>query len=81
LGELTADPAVLGVGVGAGDNAGEAAIVVFVERGKLHQPIPASLDGVKTKVITIGPIRAFGGPICPIADATDIVRSKLTSLP
>jgi len=80
LAEFTADPSVLGVGVGAGDNAGEAAIVVFVERGKLHQPIPASLDGVRTKVMTIGPIRAFGGPICPTADATDIVRSKLTSL-
>ena len=61
---LESDPAVLGVGVGAGDNPGEAAIIVFVDRGKAHRYIPANLDGVAVKVRTIGPLRAFAGGGC-----------------
>jgi hypothetical protein len=64
LATLTADPAVLGVGIGAGDKAGEAAIVVFVEREKARRPIPAILDGVAIQVKTIGPLRAFGTSFC-----------------
>jgi hypothetical protein len=77
LAELSADPAVLGVGVGAGDVPGTAAIVVFVQRGKAHRSIPATLDGVATRVRTIGPIRAFSRISCP---ARDPVRSSLSAL-
>jgi hypothetical protein len=63
LTSLIADPAVLGVGVGAGDSPGEAAIIVLVEKGKPHAPIPATLDGVKTKVRAVERFRALGS--CP----------------
>jgi len=46
------DPAVIGVGVGASDdNPGEAALVLYVDREKTHAPIPAEIEGVRTKVI------------------------------
>jgi hypothetical protein len=51
--ELMADPAVIAVGVGASDdNPEEAAVVIYVDRGKTHAPIPVAIDGVRTKVIT-----------------------------
>ena len=46
------DLAVIGVGVGASDdNPGEAALVLYVDREKTHAPIPAEIEGVRTKVI------------------------------
>jgi hypothetical protein len=63
--ELTADAAVLGVGLGASEIPGEAAIIVFVERGKTHAPIPTNLDEVEVRVKTIGPIKAYGQLTCP----------------
>jgi hypothetical protein len=69
LSEITSDPAVLGVGVGAGDQPGEAAIVVFVERGKAHRPLPTTLDGVPLRIKIIGPIKAYGILSCPAAAA------------
>jgi hypothetical protein len=65
--ELSADPAVLGVGVGAGETPGEAAIVVFVERGKPHKLFPVSLNGVEVRVKTIGPIKAYTQLACPVS--------------
>ena len=59
------DPAVIGVGVGAADAAGEAAIVVFVDKDKQHAPIPATLDGVKVKVRSVRPFKAFERLACP----------------
>jgi len=79
LAALTADPAVLGVGVGAGANPGEAAIVVFVERGKPHQHVPDMLDGVQVKTKAIGPLRAFDGPGCA-ARERESVRPGAISL-
>jgi hypothetical protein len=64
LAALTADPAVLGVGIGAGTTPGSAAIVVFVERGKVHRSIPPTLDGVTTRVRIVGPLHAFGNRSC-----------------
>jgi len=59
---LMGDPAVLGVGVGASDdNPEEAAVVVFLEQGKSHAPVPVQLDGVRTKVVTTDRFRAYGG--------------------
>lgn len=58
---LMGDPAVLGVGVGASDdNPEEAAVVVFLEQGKPHAPVPVQLDGVRTKVVTTDRFRAYG---------------------
>ncbi len=60
--ELMMDPAVIGVGVGASDDSrGDAAIVIFVERGKPRAPIPAEIDGVRTKVIFTDRFRARTG--------------------
>ncbi len=74
--ELMADPAVIGVGVGASDDSpGEPAVVVYVERGKPHAPIPAELDGVRTKVISTDRFRALsaaaqaGSAAQPLSDA------------
>jgi len=76
LAALTSDPAVLGVGIGSGDGPGEAAIVVFVERGKQHRPIPEALDGIKTQVKTIGRLRAFNGFSCEPDRKTDLSRVR-----
>ncbi len=57
--ELLADPAVLGVGIGAGAAPGKAAIVIFVQKGKTAKRIPSTLDGVATRVKVIGPVHAL----------------------
>lgn len=62
--ELMANHGVLGVGVGAGDIPGQAAIVILVEKGKPTPAIPATLDGVPTKVRFTERIRAFNAS-CP----------------
>ena len=56
---LMTDEAVLGVGVGLGDN-GEAAVVIYVEEGREHRPLPGSLNGVQTKIVLTDTIRAYG---------------------
>jgi hypothetical protein len=56
---MMADPAILGVGVGASsDNPEEAALVVFVEKGK-SVSVPAEIDGARTRVIATDPFRTF----------------------
>ena len=62
---LMADPAIIGVGVGAGDAPGEAAIIVFADQAKSHMPIPATLDGVRTKVKNVERFHAFDVLACP----------------
>src|SRR5439155_15600929 len=56
---LMSDPAIIGVGVGAGDSPGEAAISVFGDQAKSHRPIPVTSDGVKTKVKNVERFHAF----------------------
>jgi hypothetical protein len=58
--EMMSDPAIVGIGVGAGDAPGEAAIVILVDKEKAHRPIPAEMDGVKTRVRLVNHIHAFG---------------------
>lgn len=49
--ELMSDPAVQGVGVGSSfDSPGEPAIGIFVLKNKPHKPIPATIDGVRTRI-------------------------------
>jgi hypothetical protein len=55
---LMGGPGVIGVGVGASDVAGEAAIIVWVDKTKSHLPIPATIDGVKTIVKSTEKFRA-----------------------
>ena len=57
--ELMSDPAVIGVGVSASlDSPGDPALMIFVLKGKAHQAIPASIDGVRTRIKETGPFRA-----------------------
>ncbi len=58
---LMADPAVIGVGVGASSaDASEAVVLIYLEQGRLHGPIPSELDGVQTEVIRTDAFRAYG---------------------
>ena len=58
---LMSDPAVIGVGVTAGDVPGTAAVMILVEQGKVPRPLPSQVDGVPTKIRTVPRFRAFGG--------------------
>jgi hypothetical protein len=60
---LMKDRAVIGVGVGSGEIAGQAVVVILVEKGKPLPAVPAALDGVPTKIRVTERIRAFGW--CP----------------
>jgi hypothetical protein len=56
---MMSDPAILGVGIGASDdNPEEAALVVFVQKGK-SVSVPAEIDGARTRVIATDPFRTF----------------------
>ena len=58
--EIMSDPAVIGVGVGASfDSPSEPAIGIFVLKNKSHKPIPATIDGVRTRVKETSPFRAI----------------------
>jgi hypothetical protein len=58
---LMQDAAVIGVGVGADPaDSSEAVVVIYVEQGRPHGPIPAELDGVRTFVVQTDAFRAFG---------------------
>ena len=58
--ELMADPAVIGVDIGVSDDQpGQPALLVYVEQGRPHAPLPAEVDGVRTKVIFADRFRAL----------------------
>lgn len=58
---LMLNDAVLGVGVGASsENPSEAAVVIYLEEGRAHSPLPSELDGVRTEVVRTDAFRAFG---------------------
>ncbi len=59
--ELFNDAAIQGVGVGEHpDFPGEGAVIIYVEQGRAHGPIPAEIDGVKTVVVVTDRFRATG---------------------
>ena len=61
-GRLLATPGVIGVGVGVSDTImKQAAIEVYVKQATepLRQALPKSLDGVETKIVETGEIRAY----------------------
>ncbi|HET7873498.1 MAG TPA: hypothetical protein VFL42_13350, partial [Terriglobales bacterium] len=58
---LMAQAGIQGVGVGASkDNPGEPAIVIYTIEGVSLPPIPATIDGVRTRVVEGDRFRAFG---------------------
>jgi hypothetical protein len=59
--ELFQDAAVQGVGVGEDpDNPGQGAVIIYVEEGRAHGPIPTEINGVKTVVVMTDRFRATG---------------------
>jgi hypothetical protein len=57
--ELMSDSAVVGVGVSASlDSPGDPALMIYVLKGKAHNAIPATIDGVRTRVKETSPFRA-----------------------
>jgi hypothetical protein len=57
--DLMSDPAVVGVGVSASlDSPGDPALMIYVLKGKEHRAIPASIDGVRTRIKETSPFRA-----------------------
>src|SRR5580692_2969747 len=57
--DLMSDPAVIGVGVSASlDSPGDPALIIYVLKGKAHGAIPATIDGVRTRIKETGPFRA-----------------------
>lgn len=70
--DLLSIPAVLGVGVGAGDTPGEAAIVVFVEKGRKAGAIPTEVEGVKTRIRETNRFRAFTPKLACPPDKNDL---------
>src|SRR5215813_8872655 len=58
---LMSHSGIQGVGVGVSDdNTAEPAIVIYVITGVQHPPIPAVIDGLRTKIIEGDRFRAFG---------------------
>jgi hypothetical protein len=60
-GELFGHPEVLALGVGLSyDHPGRPAILLFVGRGESRGDLPASIDGVPTRIVEADSIRARG---------------------
>ena len=58
---LMLEDAVLGVGVGVSSaDPSEAVVLIYLEEGRSHSPLPAELDGVRTEVVRTDAFRAFG---------------------
>ncbi len=58
---LMLEDAVLGVGVGvSSEDPSEAVVLIYLEEGRSHSPLPADLDGVRTEVVRTDAFRAFG---------------------
>src|SRR5262249_8735862 len=58
---LMSQAGIQGVGIGVSDdNTAEPAMVIYVISGVQHAPIPAVIDGLRTKIIEGDRFRAFG---------------------
>jgi hypothetical protein len=76
---------IQGVGVGRSDDApGEAAIVIYTIKGQEHAPIPAVINGVRTKIVEGERFRASGwnpqferGGACGKTPAKSDLKAKL----
>jgi hypothetical protein len=64
--EWTKRPGVQGVGISSSvDSPGEAALIIFLIRGEAHDPIPAVIDGLRTRVRETSRFRAGVGDALP----------------
>lgn len=78
--ELMSDPAVQGVGVGASlDSPGEAAVVIYVMKNKAHGPIPATIDGVRTRIKETAGFHPITGPSSRSAGCSAVKTSHATA--
>jgi hypothetical protein len=80
--ELMQDPSVSGVGVGQSeDNSTESALVIFLN-GQPRTPIPAQIDGVRTKVIMGSEFRPQAASaqkqvISPVLADQEVARARV----
>jgi hypothetical protein len=75
---------VIGVGVGASlDAPGESAVIVYLERGVPSAPLPAILDGRRTRVITTDRFRSFawGHEQRPVCGASSVPSPRHSADP
>jgi hypothetical protein len=80
--ELMSDPAVQGVGVGSSfDSPGEPAIGVFVLKNKPHNPIPATIDGVRTRIKETTGFRAIVDHSPSVAGCSARKSAHLAAMP
>jgi hypothetical protein len=65
--ELMKQPGVQGVGISSSaDSPGEAALIIYLVRGEPHGEIPATIDGLRTRVKESSRFRAgFGDHLAP----------------
>ena len=83
--EMMAQPGIQGIGVAASDdNPFDPAVLIFTVAGEQHPPIPATLNGLRTKVIESDRFRAFGWgketinpPTCSTKPTTHEVKVKI----
>ncbi len=60
--EQMSQPGVQGVGISSSlDAPGEAALMIFLERGAAHNPLPPVIDGLRTRVRESSRFRAGAG--------------------
>ena len=72
---LMSNPAVLGVGVGAADDdPTEAVIVIYLEQGRRHRALPATVDGVRVKIVHTDPIVAMASTCSTSSIDTTVIR-------
>jgi hypothetical protein len=75
--ELLKRPGVQGVGITSSvDSPGEAALMIFLIRGVAHDPIPAVIDGLRTRVRESSRFRAGFGDAVPHRACSLPVRNR-----
>jgi hypothetical protein len=78
--ELMSQPGVQGVGITSSlDAPGEAALMIFLVRGAAHSPIPAVIDGLRTRVRESSRFKAGSGDAgrrgaCTVAPSKPVPR-------
>src|SRR5262249_46185030 len=59
---LMANSAFLGIGAGASaDSPGEGAVIIYVDRERSNISVPATLNGVRTRVVTTSRFHSLSG--------------------
>jgi hypothetical protein len=84
--EWMSKPGVQGVGITSSvDSPGEAALLIYLVRGEKHDPIPAVIDGLRTRVregsrftAGLGPTQSGGS--CKVPKSKPDVASVNTTL-